>query len=261
VNIKEYISSGIVESYVLGLTTDAERQEFETMCTQYPELVQARMQFEDSLEKKLMAEAVMPPAFLKEKIEAAVQPGSATLHTDTYEEEEAPVRKINNWQWIAAASILLFVGSLAWALYLNGEKNELASSNQQLRQQLDETKPISEEVYQMAAALKKPGLKMAALHGTPASPASLAAVYYDTTSHDVYLIVNNLPQPPSDQQYQLWALIDKQPVDLGVFELKQEKLVVKMKNVNQAQAFAITLEPKGGSASPTMTAMHTYGKL
>jgi hypothetical protein len=35
VNVKEYILSGIVESYVLGLATEVEQQEFEALCKQY----------------------------------------------------------------------------------------------------------------------------------------------------------------------------------------------------------------------------------
>ncbi len=260
-NIKEYISSGIVESYVLGLASDAERQEFEAMSLQYPELVEAKIQFEDVLEKKMMAEGIQPPAALKEKIENSIQPSANPLYTDMYEEEQAPVRTTNPWKWVAAASIVLLAGSLVWAIFLNSEKNELASENNQLKEQLSSTAANADECRDMATALHRPGLRLAPLHGTNASPASLATVYWDTTSHDVYLIVNNLPAPASDQQYQLWALINDQPVDLGVFEMKQEKLLVKMKNVTNAEAFAITLEPRGGSPAPTLNAMHTYGKL
>jgi anti-sigma-K factor RskA len=66
-------------------------------------------------------------------------------------------------------------------------------------------------------------------------------------------MVNNLPQPASDKQYQLWALLNGQPIDLGMIEVKQERLLYRMKNVQNAQAFAITLEPKGGSPAPTST--------
>ena len=51
-NIQEYISSGIVESYVLGLASPEERVEFEGLCVQYPELVAARTEFELALEKQ-----------------------------------------------------------------------------------------------------------------------------------------------------------------------------------------------------------------
>jgi anti-sigma-K factor RskA len=46
---------------------------------------------------------------------------------------------------------------------------------------------------------------------------------------------------------------------LGVFEVKQQKLLVKMRNVRNAQVFAVTLEPRGGSPTPT-GAMFVVGK-
>jgi anti-sigma-K factor RskA len=106
-------------------------------------------------------------------------------------------------------------------------------------------------------------MKLASLSGLPTSPEprSQVTVFWDTASKDVFLLVNNLPQPASDKQYQLWALLNGKPVDLGVFDIRQEKLMVKMKGVEKAQAFAITLEPRGGSAVPTMPNMYVYGKL
>ena len=66
-------------------------------------------------------------------------------------------------------------------------------------------------------------------------------------TENVTLLINNLPQPPSEKQYQLWALLDGQPIDLGVFDydVREKRLLVRMKNVQNAQAFAITLERRG----------------
>jgi len=36
---------------------------------------------------------------------------------------------------------------------------------------------------------------------------------------------------------------------------------VKMKNIAKAQAFAITLEKKGGSLSPNLQALYVLGKV
>ena len=100
------------------------------------------------------------------------------------------------------------------------------------------------------------------MQGTQMSPGSFANIYWDSTSKDVYLLVNNMPKPASDKQYQLWAIIDGKPVDLGVIDEKvwDKKLLVQMKNVQNAQAFAITLEPEGGSPAPRGS-MYVMGKL
>ncbi|MBS1563478.1 MAG: anti-sigma factor, partial [Bacteroidetes bacterium] len=54
-NIQEYISSGIIQAYVLGLATEEERREFEKLAAISPELQQAREAFELSLEQHAMA--------------------------------------------------------------------------------------------------------------------------------------------------------------------------------------------------------------
>ena len=67
-NIQEYISSGIVESYVLGLASPEERVEFESLCVQYPELVAARTEFELALEKQLLRDAAVAPRDIKQTV-------------------------------------------------------------------------------------------------------------------------------------------------------------------------------------------------
>jgi anti-sigma-K factor RskA len=71
-----------------------------------------------------------------------------------------------------------------------------------------------------------------------------------------------LPLASADQQYQLWAIKDGQPIDAGV--LPQQFAysdLIAMKNIDNAQAFAITLEKKGGVASPTLTEMYVLGEV
>jgi len=244
------------------MLTEAEQQEFEATCAQYPEVVKARESFELSLERTLLHEAVAPPAQLKVKIEDHIfkEPEPVEI-VEEADEREKLVRTIGLWRWVAAAAIILLAGTVYWAISSNNQYQEAQRANNELRKQLDQSLALLNELKTDASTLQKPGVKMATLQGTPVSPFSLATVYWDTTSRDVYLMINNLPQPASDEQYQLWALIDNQPIDLGVFEVKQEKLLVKMKNVQNAQAFAITLEPKGGSASPTLSKMYVVGKL
>jgi anti-sigma-K factor RskA len=109
-----------------------------------------------------------------------------------------------------------------------------------------------------------PNVKMAAMKGMEVSPTSMATVYWDTTSRDVFLLVNNLPQPATDKQYQLWALLDGKPIDLGMVDNNmlqgRQRLLLRMKNVGNAQAFAITLEKKGGNPKPEGD-MYVMGKL
>ena len=73
-NIQEYILSGIIESYVLGLASPEERSEFEAMCATHPEIQKAKDEFEDSLQNYFMndADAIKPAPELKDKIFAEI---------------------------------------------------------------------------------------------------------------------------------------------------------------------------------------------
>ena len=120
------------------------------------------------------------------------------------------------------------------------------------------------ETYENAISLmKNPLMTIVKMPGVPTSPApsSLATVYWNTESKDVYLLVNQLPMPVPDKQYQLWAIVDGQPVDAGVFEIEKNFSFVKLKTIPKAEAFAITLEKKGGSTTPNMNAMYVMGKV
>jgi anti-sigma-K factor RskA len=251
VNIQEYISSGIAESYVLGLASPEERSEFEQMCLQYPEVLAARTAFELALEKQAMDNAIAPPAGLKNKILAELDSSSATKIVTM---EQAPVKNLNWLKYAAAACVALLAGSI----YLNVS---LSNKNKSLQNNYNNTvAELGEVKKDIQTLIGNPNIKMASMKGMPVSPQSYATVYWDTTSHDVYLLTNNLPIPASNKQYQLWAIFDGKPVDLGVFDIKKERLLIQAKNAQGAEAFAITLEEKGGSPTPKGD-MYVMGKL
>jgi anti-sigma-K factor RskA len=259
VNVQEYISSGIIESYVLGLASPEERIELEKMCEQYPEVLQARVDFELSVEKQAMQNAIEPPAPLKERIFEKIQSTGKMVSMPS-----APVKSMNpiaiGWlKYAMAACFVLLAGSLYWNI-------SLCNKNRKLQNEFDGTVAKLNDIEKDISILQQnPNVKMASMKGLDVSPQSFATVYWDTTSKDVYLLVNNLPKPASDKQYQLWALLDGKPIDMGIIDMdeiitRKRPLLYQMKNAQGAQAFAITLEKKGGSPTP-QGSMYVMGKL
>lgn len=261
-NLKEYIASGNIEASVLGLATPEEHAEVEAMCAQHPEVRAAREAFELSLEAAMLADAAPPPPSVKEQLFARLNAEPAGIYTEA-EPVAAPVRRMFPWKWAAAASFLLTAGALVWAWTAQQRYRDALADNEAVRSELDAARNELTAYRSDAGLLQDPDVKMARLQGTAVAPAAGATVYWDSTSKDVYLLINNLPEPPSGKQYQLWALLDGKPIDLGVFdmELRQRRLLVKMKNTQGAQAFAITLEPEGGSVNPTLEQMYVLGNL
>ncbi len=66
--LKTYIESGIIESYVLGLISDVEAEEFQRMRKLYPELDTEVEVVERRIEKAAFDEAVLPPVQVKERV-------------------------------------------------------------------------------------------------------------------------------------------------------------------------------------------------
>lgn len=273
-NIKDYISSGIIESYVMGLATAEDAAEFERMCAAHIEVRQAREEFEILLEKHALQNSVSPPRNIRSKIFSELQIESDKneeqnriiyrSQEDKEPETSTPVVKLNWLKWLAAASIILLLGSTALNFYffnrykhysaqydqILAQNTELAKNEQTLRASLVEYQNSLVHIRDTNMAV----VKMAG-SAVPTSPDrnSAATVYWDTKTKDVYLLVNNMPAPPTDLQYQLWAIVDGTPVDAGVFDMKEG--IIKMKNIPRAQAFAISLEKKGGSIAPTVIYM------
>lgn len=101
--------------------------------------------------------------------------------------------------------------------------------------------------------------KTVQLEGQSFAPKSEAMVYWNQQSAKVYVSTAGLPVINDNQSYQLWALVDGKPVDAGVFN--SEKELQAGKKIFQADAFAVTIEPKGGSDQPTLSKLCVLGKL
>lgn len=269
-NPQEYILSGIVESYVLGVASPEESAEFERMCDAHHEVRDARNAFELQLEQSLLNQKLEPPRVLKSRIFSEIG----------MEKDKQPARIISRIpaliprkgfaRYLAAASLIMLLGSVLLNFYLLDQykksiaqykelvatQTQIAGANQVMQTNL--------ETYENALGLmKNPKMEIVKMPGMPASPApsSMATVYWNTESKEVYLLVNQLPMPVPEKQYQLWAIVDGHPVDAGVFDMDKNFSFVKLKTIPKAEAFAITLEKKGGSTTPSMDAMYVMGKV
>ncbi|MGZ5246179.1 MAG: anti-sigma factor [Flavitalea sp.] len=274
-NIQEYISSGIVEAYVLGLAEPQEALEFEQLCSQYPEIQEAREAFELSLEKQAIAHAVAPDRSVRSRIFAELQVEAdkepKVIPISKVEEKQVDIPSVSPFKrYMAAASVVALLGSLALNFYfynkyksVNNQYNVLVAAQTELAQNNSALQTKMTEYEKSLSMMNDPSVQKVKMEGTnvPTSPdaSSLATVFYNKTSSEVFLVVNNLPAPQSNQQYQLWAIVDGKPVNAGVFDLSANK-VLTMKTLPGAQAFAVTLEKKGGSLSPE-GAMYVLGKV
>jgi anti-sigma-K factor RskA len=282
VNTKKYIASGIIEKYVLGQASVQEQKEVECLSSIYPEIKEALQNIESDLLVTANAFAQEPPKELKDDILAAIQgipqeeSDQELIHTQK-ESDPTPVKaqakeipisgaRLKGQRWMTAASIAASVIILAGAFWFNDRmerqyEDQLGEVERQrniLYDQLVQTQSRSEQ--QIEALAKAQTIKVK-LNPVAEESGQDAVVFWDQLTQNVYLNPAGLATPPSGKQYQLWALIDGNPVDLGVFDWTNQDAVLAMNPIKDADAFAITLEPEGGRPSPSLDQLQVLGEL
>lgn len=273
-NVQAYIESGVIESYVLGMIDMQDASELQGLSNQYPEIKRDIEKFEYLLEKASFTNAIDPPPALKEKLILALQDDFAkeerVIKLNTVASNEnytAPVKTMAPWtRYMAAASVVLLIASAALNYYLY---NQIKTSDRKYADLVKENSTVTADnrvyqtkmldIYNGMQLMSNPSMIKVVMPGIKGKEEDLATVFWDSKTKDVYLLANKLPQVSDDKQYQLWALVDGKPVDAGV--LGECNGLCKLKNIQKAQAFAITLEKKGGSIAPDLTQLHVLGKV
>lgn len=261
------IESGILERYILGTTSAEENSFVQQKCKEFPEL---NMELE-AIEMALINYAETSSTLnnvskdkIKEKV--FIEIGSSTKK----ETPEAKVIPINTMYYRVgiAASILLVVTSLVYNMMTRDElraaQKELAkmqanedSMNNAMKLQSDELMAMDRKM----AMLTDPSTKNVVLNGMNSLAAKKAMVHFNPNTKEVYFNAHDLQIADTSKQYQLWAIVDGKPVDMGMIELNGQNIFQKMKAIDNAQAFAVTIEKKGGNPTPTMETMCLLGNV
>ena len=277
------ISSGDLELYILGMLPEEEASKIAQLAIMFPEVQVELNRISESLEALGSVSAVTPSALVKDNImgklaelkkeEQKVVPfGSNTLRK--IENEEPPKKtpvielpRVNKSSWLLAASFIGLIFSLGALFYFISQNNRNQTELASLKQQADTLRQNAVLQQQQILAysatmqmLHSDNYKKIELTNVPGKPSAMAQVMWNTKTKEVYVADVSLPQTPSDKQYQLWAIVDGKPIDAGMLS-DVKNMAQKMKVFEKADAFAITLEKKGGSPTPTMEEMYVMGKV
>ncbi|HVI49167.1 MAG TPA: anti-sigma factor [Chitinophaga sp.] len=279
-NAQDFISSGLIELYVTGIATEQEARELEAAMQTFPEVKEAVELYRRNMENYVSLQAMKPRDDAKTSLfhqinnVSDLQDGNSLSDQPLHQPKKESMKetKSMSWKLIATLAALLLVISLIlnyvffnrykeFREYKDKYESLLLSQNSILSKSND-YKTRLEQMQESLDVIQDPNVLKVKLPGTKPFPEALATVFWNPGSQQVYLKVNNLPEPAADKQYQLWAIVDGKPVDMGVFEMGDTaKVLQKMKVTGKAQMFAVTLEKKGGAVSPTMDQMYVAGKI
>jgi anti-sigma-K factor RskA len=258
-NISEYISSGVLESYVMGALSDQEREEVERNLSLYPELRAELALIEQTQEQLLQAAAISPPEQIRENI---------LTNVTTAENARPFTTRSFPWKLATAASvsIALIASILAYGYYQNWRNAEssLLALNQQNQRIASDYTQVTERLDDMEQDLRvmtNPNFKRVLMTGSTNAPEALAAVYWNEKTREVFVHVHEMKELAQEKQYQLWAFIDGKPVDAGVFDANTAGLIPMKKIGKGPVTFAVTVEDRGGKPSPTVETIQMTGNV
>jgi anti-sigma-K factor RskA len=264
-DVKEYINSGIVELYAMDTLSPEEKREFERLMILYPEIISELNKVEDVLEEYIFAQAVNPRPQLREKILDKIK--GATVYKIKEGGKVLPENSHTvTYKYMIAASLAALVVCTfsSWFFYNRWNEAEerytlLLNEKNDLAQNYNFVKLTYDDALASMQVMRDQDSKIITLSSTDTSQNYLARIYWNNSNHSSYIDVVSLPEPEEGKQYQLWALVGGKPVDAGVF-FTGDAGIQRVKDILKADAWAVTLEPKGGSISPTLDQMYLLSK-
>lgn len=256
--LDDIINSGLLESYVIGSTTPEETKKVELLKEKYPVIVEEINKIELGLEKMIQAQSIAAPLHIEDAIfDSTVgrEQGSTTSNFD---------KGIASKPFMQSMSpmflVLVILGGLA-AIYFYQSHIKSERKVELLNTEIFALQENCDNITRSFEFLLLPDTRKISLQGTDVNPDAEAVVWYNEEMDEVLFSGLGLPDLQDEFSFQLWAIIDGVPSNMGVVEWTPDQKILNVKFKGKPQAFAITIEPKGGSETPTLDQLIVIGSL
>lgn len=262
---QEYIDSGILELYVYGTLNDSEIEEVNKMAQQYAAIREEIVAIENSL---ISLSASVAPSLSGKNYEVIKkQLFKSEIKELVIQKEQKSQKKLSEYLgWVAA--VVFLIGTIFFyqedvtkstiIAKVNTEKTKMNKEYTALQSK----NKVNED---MLTLIRDPKNKIIPMIGQEVAPSSAAKIYWNQETHTVYIDGLGLPEPPEGKVYQVWALKlnPLTPLSIGLLDNYDDNKasLFPLQNVIEAEAFGITLEPSGGSTTPTLEQLITLGKV
>lgn len=254
----------LCSAYVLNALDTEEQQEFEKMLHDAEE---EQLQFFHELhaaanQLAFTVERAKPSAAVKDQLMNRIQSdadGAATSPKAAVTDDQSS--GFSRSALAMAASFALLLITLALVFYSFNLYSEINNKEDMIAERDATITELKNEVQQkeeLLSILEARSVDLVVMAGLDVNPNGYGKVIWDPEKKQALLQVSNLPEVPEGKDYQLWLIKNNKPTSAGVFAVnttgqgsffKVEQLV--QADQQSANAFAITLEPKGGSQQPT----------
>lgn len=264
-NKENFLASGLLEQYALGITSPEENILVERYLEQFPQVREEYTAMRKALDQYAQQYAKQPPQVLRQRVLDSVDEESDRISDAN---EPIPGRSAGDLRqagWSKYISYAVVV-ALAVGLFLVTKKADT------LEQDLNEAEVLlsacksdvehlrsTQSIY---AFLISGHTRQVAIKGTPLSPETRLIAYWNDESGKALLNPVHLPEPPAGKQYQIWADVEGKMISLGLIAKEPSKdQLADLSFIPHAESLNITLEPEGGSEEPTVSMLMANGYI
>ncbi len=261
---------------MLGELSEREREEVLTMAKLHPEIQDELDQIEEAMFNFDNLSGPAPSDEVKNKIFASLEEDFAPQNQERkispvpVAESQTIIAKLNPWKtYTVAASLVAFLAIGAAIFYANkyttveSQLTALVQQNTQLAEDLQTNQVKMESLDIQMDQLLSGNFERVFMkgEGLPTQEDARVDVFWDRNSQEVLLSVNILAALDSESDYQLWAIGADGPVGIGIVNPEDKLTLQAMQDAGDAAAFAITIEPKGGSVKPNLEKLVVLGEV
>lgn len=259
---QEYIDSGILELYVFGLLSEDENREVKKMSDAHKS-VEAEIL---SIEKAVIDLSYVVSPHLSSANYEKIRQQLIEKHGEREVVQIQPKRGIAPYLGWAAAILLMFGMGIQYYKYNQATEqlNKVSVQSNRFQELLASLEKKNNKNETALNVLRDKSNKVVPLAGQDVAPDAYATVYMNADKNEVYVDISGLPKAPQGKVYQVWALkFDPlTPNSIGVLsDAGNTSGVFKVDNFDGVQGFGITLEPAGGSKTPTLEQLYTLGQI
>lgn len=239
--VRIFLETDLLEKYLLGNTTTAETAKVEQYIAMYPEVRDTYRELEENLENFARLYSRKTPDGLRERIMLSIRRQRSG--------------RVRHMKLAIAASIsaLFFAGSSYFFWNQNQSlQQENAEVSDKIRVLEADMKQQLEDVRNQFIVLNNPQTRKFMVNGNQKARELKAVAYVNPVKKLSYINVQNLPQLPEDQCYQMWAEVNGELVNLGILrDMGSTDKMLALPYGEKTLSY-ITIEPKGGNMAPSV---------
>lgn len=250
-NKEQFLNSGLLEQFVLGLTSPEEDKIVQEYLHRFPELNNELNALHNAMEQYALQHSIPPP--------------KSQYSADTFESNAQVSISDSDYgfNWSLLTAVLL--ACLSFYLFRSNQQQQknilqIEAEHAALKTYCQASQDKVQAQLLILDKIQHPNTQSIVLAGTAIAPAHFAIAHWNPTLKEGWLDPTKLPILPKGKQYQVWADINGEMISIGLIPPNSRELI-SIAYLANAESINITEEALGGAEHPNVSLLTANAPL